>query len=88
MLRFLVKRIEKTERKCNNKIENIEVELRNKLLLLAGNTDRLPKVEDISNGKAIWTGVVIGAVIGFFIPIPGGMIIGALVGAMIAGESE
>lgn len=83
-----LKRVKKAKQKFQNALDTVIFEVRNKMLLHAGDDIRKQKVKDTIKGSPVW-GAIIGAIIGFFfIPIPGGLILGLLGGAYLGSSTD
>lgn len=56
---------------------------------MAGELPQPRKISDLVNKKnTVWIGAVIGGIIGLFAPIPGGFILGAIIGAILSTSDE
>lgn len=88
VINAMMKRKKKAKLKFKDALNTILFQIRNKMLVRAGDAPRKQKVSDMTNGSPVW-GAIIGAILGFFfIPFPGGLLLGLFIGAYFGGSSD
>ena len=84
IIRKWYRKIKLKKQKFKELIEHIYEVNRLEIRKKAGYKEQIERVEPVSFWNKAIVGIAIGAIIGLFVPIPGGMLIGAAIGFFIA----